>query len=176
MSNDDHPGMKKLQAWIPLDTWEELNSLGYTSPTSAVTQGFKLLLETPSKTPSDTPEYSQELPALRAQVEVLQLLLQEKDERINDLKKENERLDFYAHYFKSLEYKRLEANTEEREIVSQAKEEKPDREPRKAQEGNKERTLIKKTCKNCNQPFETSNPRKETCSDKCRIAFSRRKK
>ena len=159
-----------------MDTWEELNSLGYTSPTSAVTQGFKLLLETPSKTPSDTPEYSQELPALRAQVEVLQLLLQEKDERINDLKKENERLDFYAHYFKSLEYKRLEANTEEREIVSQAKEEKPAREPRQAQAGNKEKALIRKTCKNCGEVFDTYNNKKETCSDKCRTAFNRRKK
>jgi hypothetical protein len=53
---------------------------------------------------------------------------------------------------------------------------KPARKPGKAHTGKEEGALIKKLCKNCNQPFETSNPRKETCSDKCRSAFSRRKK
>jgi len=42
--------------------------------------------------------------------------------------------------------------------------------------GREEEALIKKLYKNCNQPFETSNSRRETCSDKCRSAFSRRKK
>lgn len=49
------------------------------------------------------------------------MLLQEKDERINELKREAETLGVFAHYFKSLEYKRLETNTEEREIVSRPK-------------------------------------------------------
>jgi len=44
------------------------------------------------------------------------MLLQEKDERISDLKREAETLGIFAHYFKSLEYRRLEASSEEREI------------------------------------------------------------
>lgn len=45
----------------------------------------------------------------------------------------------------------------------------------KAITGAEEETLIKKLCKNYNQPFETSNPKRETCSGECRSAFSRRK-
>lgn len=171
MSNDDHQGMKKIQAWVKQDTWDKLVSLGYTSPTNAVTQGFKLLLETPYKTPSDTPEYSHELPELRAQIELLHLLIQEKDERIQDLKKENERLDFYAHYFKSLEYKRLETNTEDREIVIQAKEDKPAREPKRTTG----KLVIKKICKECGKEFEARSSKAETCSNKCRQRFNRNK-
>ncbi|MDP4226879.1 MAG: hypothetical protein Q8910_10920 [Bacteroidota bacterium] len=36
------------------------------------------------------------------------------------------------------------------------------------------KTLIEKTCKNCQQTFFTENPRKETCSSKCRSAYSRK--
>ena len=42
--------------------------------------------------------------------------------------------------------------------------------------GEGEKDLIKKICKNCNQPFLTANPKKETCSDKCRSSYSRKKK
>lgn len=61
------------------------------------------------------------------------------------------------------------------EVLSQEPEEKPARKSGKAHTGKEEGALVKKLCKNCNQPFETSNPIKETCSDKCRSAFSRRK-
>jgi hypothetical protein len=54
------------------------------------------------------PTEAQEIPALKATIEGLQLLLQEKDERISDLKREAETLGIFAHYFKSLEYRRLE--------------------------------------------------------------------
>jgi len=33
---------------------------------------------------------------------------------------------------------------------------------------------IEKICKNCNEPFFTENPKKDTCSYKCRSAYSRR--
>jgi len=39
----------------------------------------------------------------------------------------------------------------------------------------KEKALIRKNCKNCGEEFETYNDKKETCSDKCRTAFNRRK-
>lgn len=129
------------------------------------------------------------------------MLLEEKDKRIKDLRREAETLGIFAHYFKSLEYRRLEASTEEikayaqepeekpivspgdahivqeeREIViTQEPEEKPTRTPGKAQPGKGEKALIEKTCKNCNQPFFTESPKKETCSSKCRSAYSRRR-
>jgi predicted nucleic acid-binding Zn-ribbon protein len=56
-----------------------------------------------------------------AELEGLQKLLGEKDERIKDLsreievlKKEVERLDMFAHYFKSVEVKQIEAPTAEK--------------------------------------------------------------
>lgn len=39
------------------------------------------------------------------------------------------------------------------------REEEPAKKPSKAHTGKEEGTLITKTYKNCNQPFETSNPR-----------------
>ena len=35
---------------------------------------------------------------------------------------------------------------------------------------------FKKTCKNCGEEFETTNIKKETCSNKCRSAFSKKNK
>ncbi len=58
--------------------------------------------------------------------------------------------------------------------VSHEPEEKPDREPRTAQAGNKEKELIRKACKLCGEEFDTYNSKKETCSDKCRAAFFRK--
>ena len=63
--------------------------------------------------------------------------------------------------------------------------------PQKAKESKKEETstaekgttppkgendLIEKICKNCNQVFYTGNIKKETCSSKCRSAYSRKMK
>jgi hypothetical protein len=60
---------------------------------------------------------------------------------------------------------------------------KEDIKPKSRTEGQKndiktaqQKTQIEKICKNCSQPFYTENPRKETCSDKCRAAYSRKKK
>lgn len=51
MTVEDHKGMKKIQAWIPQETWDTLESRGYTSPTTAVTQAFKKLLEESPENP-----------------------------------------------------------------------------------------------------------------------------
>lgn len=168
MSNNDHEGMKKLQVWVSVETWEELNSLGYTSPTDAVTAGFKLLLETPAK----TPEYSQELPELRATIQGLQLLLQEKDQRIEDLRKDKETLSIFAHYFKSLEYKRLETPGEP---AGEAKEESTRTAPRETRTAG-EKPLIIKACRFCGAEFETDNPRREYCKSSHRVAYNRKQK
>lgn len=194
MANIDHAGYKKIQCWIPETIWDKIESLGYPNQTSAVTEAFDLLLTKSQNIPNE----SQNIPELRATIEGLQLLLQEKDERINDLHRETETLSAFAHYFKSIEYRRLEASTEERMIVSQESDEKSARETgrahtqqeeigtqeperkqasrkTRASTGKGEKALIEKTCKNCNQTFLTDNPKKETCSSKCRSSYSRRK-
>lgn len=194
MANIDHAGYKKIQCWIPETIWDKIESLGYPNQTSAVTEAFDLLLTKSQNIPNE----SQNISELRATIEGLQLLLQEKDERINDLHRETETLSAFAHYFKSIEYRRLEASTEERMMVSQDSDEKPAREPgrahtqqeeigtqeperkqasrkTRASTGKGEKALIEKTCKNCNQTFLTDNPKKETCSSKCRSSYSRRK-
>ncbi|KKG03917.1 hypothetical protein [Methanosarcina mazei] len=40
MSETDHKGKKKIQCWINQDVWDLIESLGYTSPTVAVTDAF----------------------------------------------------------------------------------------------------------------------------------------
>lgn len=172
MTNDDHAGRHKVQCWIPQELWDKVDALNIPNQTIAVIKALELLVQDSQNIPDESPD----IPALRAQVEGLQLLLQEKQERITDLKKENERLDFYALYFKSQDYKRLENPAEVIKAEVQKAFEKPVREARSTPEGRSETEIIKKTCKNCNQVFETTNPKKETCSDKCRSAFSRRKK
>jgi|GEM_PF-942557 len=194
MSDTDHKGMKKIQAWVKQETWDLLESRGYTSPTTAVTEAFDLLLKESPKNPDD----SQQIPELRAQLEGLRLLLEEKDQRIAELKQDKESLNrdketlsIFAHYFKSLEYKRIESQDTRtrgghKETAGEAKRENTREEPKETRvkpkesrrggsTGHEDKDLIQKTCKNCYETFFTDNPRKETCSDKCRSAYSRRK-
>lgn len=205
MGNADHKGMKKIQAWVKSETWDSLVSLGYTSPTTAVTEAFDILLreslKDPNESPEDPPE-SQSIPELRATIEGLHLLLEEKNQRIEDLRKDKETLSIFAHYFKSLEYKRIEGqgysrdisgihegdrNTEHQESQRsrikkadreehQEAGEKPVKIQDEARTGTAEKPLIEKVCKNCGEPFLTENPRKETCSDRCRSQYSRKHK
>jgi hypothetical protein len=84
MANTDHEGYKKIQCWIPLDIWDKIEALSYPNQTNAVTDAFKALLDKSQNNPIS----SHDVPPLAAQVEGLQLLLQEKDERIQDLSKQ----------------------------------------------------------------------------------------
>lgn len=81
MTVEDHKGMKKIQAWIPQETWDTLESRGYTSPTTAVTQAFKKLLE---ESP-ENPDKSLDIPKLRAQLEGIRETMKEKDRSIERL-------------------------------------------------------------------------------------------
>ena len=58
-----------------------------------------------------------ELAKAQAHFEGLQRLLEEKDERIKDLSREVERLDIFAHYFKSTEPKLIEAQAAEKKSL-----------------------------------------------------------
>jgi predicted RNase H-like nuclease (RuvC/YqgF family) len=65
MPPEDHKNMKKIQAWIPLAIWEQVEALGIKSPTTAVTKAFELMLRDPPGSPEDPkqdPERSQDLP------------------------------------------------------------------------------------------------------------------
>jgi hypothetical protein len=173
MTTTDHKGYHKIQCWILQEIWDKIASLNFPNQTSAVTEAFNALLEKSQNIPNE----SQDIPRLEATIEELQLLLQEKDERISDLKRETETLNSFAHYFKSLEYRRLEQSTEE--VMPNVKEPvtKPASSPGEARAvSHKKKELKKKSCKFCGKEFETTNPKKETCSDKCRAAFFRRRK
>ena len=95
MAGDGHGGQKKIQCWIPLSMWEQLESKGYISPTHAVMKSFELLLENvlddvrESQTKDlgyskDFMEFS-EIPELKARIE-------EKEQHIETLKKELENI------------------------------------------------------------------------------------
>jgi len=84
MVTNDHAGYKKVQVWVPQDLWDKIESLNFQNQTFAVTEAFKALLDKSQNNPNS----SQDIPKFAAQVEGLQLLLQEKDERIQDLSKQ----------------------------------------------------------------------------------------
>ena len=158
MPPEDHKSQKKIQCWIHLETWDKIVSLGYTSPTIAVTKAFEKLLEKPleeslidpltsPKSPIISPEipgtspegykrdiegYKENIKSLNSEIERLhtvimeapdplelaemkgnyaglQRLLDEKDKRIEDLTREVTTLNGFAHYFKSVESKQIEA-------------------------------------------------------------------
>jgi hypothetical protein len=175
MPPEDHKNMKKIQAWIPLVTWEQVESLGITSPTIAVTKAFELLLTDPRGSPEDPPRYqdilkdspyipdvspieSPEIPGLKtiteeqkAKIEEykakvqglnaeisrlktvlieapdpvdlvrlqernegLNLVITEKEKRIEDLTREVTTLNGFAHYFKTTEVRQIEAPATEK--------------------------------------------------------------
>jgi len=173
MPPEDHKNMKKIQCWIPLATWQQIESKGYTSPTIAVTKAFELLLRDSHGSPKNPlksqyslldpheipygstqiPKISQEIPELKAITEEqkakiedyktqvralnteierlknvvmeapepielaklqernegLNLLISEKEKRIEDLTKYKEDIGAFANYFKSDKTKMLEA-------------------------------------------------------------------
>lgn len=55
-----------------------------------------------------------ELAKTQGHLEGLQRLIEEKDKRIEDLTREVSRLDMFAHYFKNVEVKQIEAPTAEK--------------------------------------------------------------
>jgi len=159
MPPEDHKTQKKIQCWIPLETWDKIVSLGYTSPTTAVTKAFEKLLEEPLEDPlidplaspeshiispeitgisqegykRDIEGYKENIKSLNGEIERLQavimeapdplelarlqerneglnLVIAEKEKRIEDLTREVSRLDMFAHYFKTTEVKQIEAH------------------------------------------------------------------
>lgn len=236
---EDHKNMKKVQCWIPQDTWNKIVSLGYDSPTIAVTKAFEKLLEDPLKIPEISPNdprvnplvspkdpiESPDIPVYKVKIEALEMVLAEKDRSIerleNDLKKADiDKEDLKAMHnnymlqVQSLINARALTPPGSTEGEKTKQESKPAREKKESRYREKEERLfdvdleespaikesldiehevkpevkqgdkdhwkekeatIKKTCKNCLQPFLAKNPKNEYCSPKCRTAFNRRK-
>jgi hypothetical protein len=214
MSSEDHKNMKKIQCWIPSDTWDKIVSLGYTSPTIAVTKAFEELLEDPQKDPHtntlrspQNPHVSREIPIESPNIPYVSPEIPELKARIEELKDHNETLksllerssqekefihNLYNNYMlqvqslinqkaiappakeeKSSSQREDKAATKQNEIPSPMPKKTAPKEDIPAQKA--EKTLLEKICKNCNQMFFTENKRKETCSGKCRVEYSRKK-
>ena len=187
MSVEDHKNMKKIQCWISLSTWQQLKDKGYNSPTIAVIEAFKKLLEDPHIIPNESPqdpEISPQNPRESPEIPVLKARLEEQEKLISFLKealdkagqREEDLKNMHNNYF-------LQVQT----LINQ----KAIGSPQEAKGSKKEETstadkatttpkgdndLIEKICKNCNQVFYTGNIKKETCSSKCRSAFNRKMK
>jgi len=82
MPNDGHQNQKKIQCWIPLETWDKIEALGYSTTAAAATAAFNKLLEDPV----NNPEISQDIPILKARLE-------EKDKLIETMKAEREKAE-----------------------------------------------------------------------------------
>lgn len=93
---------------------------------------------------------------IRATNDVLQVLLIEKDKRIEGLERELSRQDMLLHYMRSLETPVNNTPVIQSNIESNG--------------------LIKKICPECGKEFETGNVRRITCSSRCRSAKSKKKK
>jgi len=82
MANDGHQNQKKIQCWIPIETWDKVEALGYSTTAAAASAAFNKLLEDPVK----NPEISQDIPILNARLE-------EKESLIETLKAEIEKAE-----------------------------------------------------------------------------------
>lgn len=130
---------RKISAWIPAALYDEIEKAGYKSPTVAVTKGLELLVRTQNgdipETIGDIPETEKnylrkeierltniidkapdpvELAEMKGNFTGMQRLLEEKDKRIQDLTREVETLNVFAHYFKNVEVKQIEAPVEKK--------------------------------------------------------------
>jgi len=88
----------------------------YTNMTTAVTEALEKELRQPSRQDNDSV-----LQALRHNLDIIQTaydgtqrLIEEKDKRIEDLTKEVEMLNMFAHYFKNVEVKQIGVPTEKK--------------------------------------------------------------
>lgn len=81
MPSENRSNYKKIQVWIPLPLWNELVSMGYSSPTNAVITALQLLTTNSHNTPEDSQD-----PPMSTELDELKIRLEEKDARIGDIK------------------------------------------------------------------------------------------
>ena len=124
MPQEDHKNMKKIQCWIPLTTWEKIESLGYSSPTIAVTKAFESLLEDYTESPKipklvdKIEEQKNRIDEFNIKVQTLYSELHATDEKIKEL---NEYVNNQFVYIQSL---MLENNSLNIKLLAEAHAEK----------------------------------------------------
>ena len=81
----------------------------YTNMTTAVTEALENELRQPSRQDNDSvlQELRHNLDIIQTAYDGTQRLIEEKDKRIEDLTKEVEMLNMFAHYFKNVEVKQI---------------------------------------------------------------------
>ena len=91
MTGDDHRGLKKIQCWIPVSTWEQIEAAGYTSPKLAMTKAIELLLgdftgsRGDLKGVSGDSKGSAEISELKARIEEKEKQIEEKTAELKNL-------------------------------------------------------------------------------------------
>jgi predicted transcriptional regulator len=152
---------KKIQAWIPVSIWIQIESFGFKSQNEAVNKAFEKLIEIQENNQVESKNNQVEsnmINELRARLEekdtqikdlesasrekyaeILRLqnviqetpdlvelaeikglyegkmqVIEEKNKRIEALEREISRLDIFAHYFKNVDVKQIEAPAEKK--------------------------------------------------------------
>jgi hypothetical protein len=96
MQNDGHQNQKKIQCWIPIETWDKIEALGYSTTAAAATVAFNKLLEDTVK----NPEISQDIPILKARLEEKEVLIETMKAEIEKAEIDKEDLKTtYNNYF-----------------------------------------------------------------------------
>ena len=96
MAGEDHRGLKKIQCWIPVSTWEQIEAAGYTSPKLAMTKAIELLLGDSTEFRGDLKgifgdsKGSAEISELKARIEEKDKQIEEKERHIETLKRDIE--------------------------------------------------------------------------------------
>ena len=96
MAGEDHRGLKKIQCWIPVSTWEQIEATGYTSPKLAMTKAIELLLGDFTGSWGDLKGVSgdscesTEIPELKARIEEKDKQIEEKERHIETLQRDLE--------------------------------------------------------------------------------------
>jgi predicted RNase H-like nuclease (RuvC/YqgF family) len=75
---------RKIQAWIPVSLWINIDQMGFTSQTEAVTHAFKKLLEDQKRSDSDQNESNIDQKRSN-EIKELSQLLEENEKRIHEL-------------------------------------------------------------------------------------------
>jgi Arc/MetJ-type ribon-helix-helix transcriptional regulator len=106
---------KMLTIKVSYDLYNALNSAitegRYSNMTVAVTEALEKELQQPSRQNLDSvvQELRHELDVAKTAYEGTQMLIEEKDKRIDDLTREVETLNVFAHYFKATDVKQIES-------------------------------------------------------------------
>jgi Arc/MetJ-type ribon-helix-helix transcriptional regulator len=106
---------KMLTIKVSYDLYNALNSAivegRYSNMTVAVTEALEKELQQPSRQNLDSvvQELRHELDVAKTAYTGIQRLIEEKDKRIDDLIREVETLNVFAHYFKATDVKQLDS-------------------------------------------------------------------